>query len=90
MPETTPFFSKRLLVTAPDGTYGGLRSRRSVRAYDDRIEINDLKIHYQYLAHVRAHRNVLHVGYVASDGKQVEQFFRYDTFLEKTGATALN
>ncbi|MEA2464308.1 MAG: hypothetical protein QOJ98_2055 [Acidobacteriota bacterium] len=89
MPSTDPFFSERLLVTAPDGTYGGWRSRRRIRAFDDRIELGEIPIHYQYLAQLRVYGNVLHVVYVASDGKQVEQFFRHDTFLTKTGAKAL-
>ena len=84
-----PFFSAGLLVTAPDGSYGGLRRSQLVVAYSDRLEIGAMKIHYQYLTGLRAYGNVLHVTYVASDGKQVEQFFKYNTFRAKTGAKAL-
>lgn len=84
-----PFFSASLLVTAPDGTYGGLRKSQHVAAYEDRLEINGVRIGYAYLAALRAFGNVLHVAYVASDGRRVEQYFRYNTFLAKTGATEL-
>ena len=84
-----PFFSAGLLVTAPDGTYGGIRRSQPVAAYDDRIEIGTTKIYYQYLADLRVYGNVLHISYAASDGKRVEQFFKYNTFLPKTGAKAL-
>jgi hypothetical protein len=84
-----PFFSAGLLVTAPDGTYGGIRRSQQVAAYDDRIEIGTTKIYYQYLTDLRVYGNVLHVTYAAADGKQVEQFFKYNTFLAKNGAKAL-
>jgi hypothetical protein len=84
-----PFFSAGLLVTAPDGTYGGIRRSEQVAAYDDRIEIGSTRIYYQYLTDLRVYGNVLHITYAASDGKQVEQFFKYNTFLAKNGATAL-
>ncbi|HYH08204.1 MAG TPA: hypothetical protein VEK11_14205 [Thermoanaerobaculia bacterium] len=89
MSAAAPFFSQRLLVTAPDGTYGGIRRRCAVRAFENRMELGDLTIAYQYLAQLRVYGNVLHVGYVASDARQVELFFRYDTFFPKTGAKAL-
>jgi hypothetical protein len=85
----TPFFSAGLLVTAPNGTYGGLRRSKVFQAYDDRIEIDRMKIYYPYLTDLRVYQNVLHVAYVASDGKQVENFFRYNTFLARTGAEKL-
>lgn len=84
-----PFFSARLLVTAADGTYGGIRKSETVAAYGDRIVIGSTVIDYRYLVDVRVYGNVLHVSYAASDGKQVERFFKYNTFLAKTGANAL-
>jgi hypothetical protein len=89
MTTSEPFFSAKLLVTAPNGTYGGIRKRRRVAAFDDRLEIADVPIHYMYVTDLRVYDNILHVGYVAADGKQVEQFFRHDTFLAKRGAKAL-
>ena len=84
-----PFFAAGLLVTAPDGTYGGIRRSQEVAAFDDRLEIGTTKIYYQYLTDLRVYGNVLHVTYAASDGKQVERFFKYNTFRAKTGASAL-
>jgi hypothetical protein len=84
-----PFFAAGLLVTAPDGTYGGIRRSQQVAAYGDRIEIGATRIYYQYLTDLRVYGNVLHVTYAASDGKQVERFFKYNTFLARSGAKAL-
>ena len=84
-----PFFSDGLLVTAPDGTYGGLRRSQRFAAYDDRVEIDGVQVYYPYLTELRVYGNVLHVAYAASDGKQVEKFFRYNTFLARTGAKKL-
>ncbi len=78
-----------MLVTAPDGSYGGIRRLQQVSAFEDRIEIGSTQIYYQYLADLRVYGNVLHVTYTAADGKQVEQFFKYNTFLAKNGARAL-
>jgi len=84
-----PFFSDGLLVTAPDGTYGGLRRSQRFAAYEDRVEIDGVQVYYPYLTELRVYGNVLHVAYAASDGKQVEKFFRYNTFLARTGAKKL-
>jgi hypothetical protein len=84
-----PIFAAGLLVTAPNGTYGGIRRYQQVAAFGDRIEIGPTKIYYQYLTDLRVYRNVLHLTYAASDGKQVEQFFKYNTFFAKKGAKAL-
>ena len=70
LPTETPFFSAGLLVTAPNGTYGGIRRSNVFQAYDDRIEIDRMKIYYPYLTDLRVYENILHVAYVASDGKQ--------------------
>ncbi len=43
----------------------------------------------QYLSDLRVYGNVLHVSYMAADGKQVEQFFKYNTFLARNGARLL-
>ena len=48
-----PFFAAGLLVTAPDGTYGGIRRHEHVAAYGDRLEIGQTKIYYQYLTDLR-------------------------------------
>src|SRR4051794_20782573 len=84
-----PIFAAGLLVTAPNGTYGGIRRYQQVAAFGDRIEIGPTKIYYQYLTDLRVYSNVLHLTYAASDGKQVEQFFKYNTFFAKKGAKAL-
>jgi len=83
------FFSGRLLITAPDGSHGSFTGSALVEAFDDRIEINKTRIYYQYLTELRVFGNVLHIGYGASDGKQVENFFRYDTFLPGKGKIKL-
>lgn len=84
-----PFFGASLIATAPDGTYGGIRKSAFVAAFEDRLEINGVKIYYPYVLDVVVYGNVLHVAYGASDGKRVENFFRYNTFLAKTGARKL-
>lgn len=84
-----PFFGASLIATAPDGTYGGIRKSAFVAAFEDRLEINGVKIYYPYVLEVVVYGNILHVAYGASDGKRVEQFFRYNTFLAKTGARKL-
>jgi len=89
MESERPIFAAGLLVTAPNGTYGGIRRYQQVAAFGDRIEIGPTKIYYQYLTDLRVYRNVLHLTYAASDGKQVEQFFKYNTFFAKKGAKAL-
>ncbi len=89
MTDRKPFFSERLLVTAPDGTYGGLRKRRRFRAFDDHLEIGEANVPYRDLAELTAYGNVLHIAYTGPDGKRTEEFFRHDTFLEGTGVKAL-
>lgn len=79
MSSTTPFFSQSLLVTAPDGSYGGLmRKHKQLSAYDDRLVLGGTTIPYSSLTGMHLYGNVLHVGYVGSDGKPVEEFFRFD------------
>jgi hypothetical protein len=84
-----PFFSAALLQTRADGTYSGIRSRQLVKAFDDRIELGQVPIYYQYLTDMRLYGDILHVVYAASDGKSVEQYFRHDTFIPSKGKKEL-
>lgn len=39
-----------MLVTGPDGTYDGWRKSQHIAAFEDRIEINGVRIGYAHLA----------------------------------------
>ncbi len=84
-----PFFSEKLLCTAPDGTYSSFGGSKRISAFSDRLRLGSTEIRYESLIDLRVYGNVLHIVYMNSNGTTAEEYFRYDTFLPGKAKTAL-
>jgi len=78
-----PYFSRKLLCTAPDGAYCSFGGSKKISAYPDRIEIGKTAVPYARIIDILVLGNVLHIIHSDPSGKRVENYFRYDTFLAK-------
>jgi hypothetical protein len=88
--EEKAYFSKKLLCTAPDGTYSSFGGSKKVSAYSDRIEIGKTSVPYSRIIEIKNLGKVLHIIYVDPSGKRIENYFRNDTFLPKKGIAELH
>src|SRR5262249_59896189 len=87
--EEKAYFSKKLLCTAPDGTYSSFGGSKKISAYSDRIQIGKESVPYNRIIEIKNLGTVLHIIYVDPSGKRIENYFRNDTFFRKKAVAEL-
>ncbi len=89
MVSDSAFFDHKLLRTDSSGHYSSFSGSKRVRFTDDSVHLGRTQIHYAHITTLAASGSCLCVGYRTADGTVVEEYFRYDTFIQKRGVNKL-
>lgn len=84
-----PFFSVTMLRTDPAGHHQAFSGTDRVSAYDDRFEIGKLKVPYEDVVEIRLYDKVLHIVHITPEGRRMERYFTYESFLPGKDRKAL-